>query len=222
MASDPTAADAGSLRQQRRASRRTLGRDHLLDAAEQVFAEHGFHEASLREIAERAEYAVGSVYSFFASKDDLYSACLQRRGSQFMAGMRDLLGRDAPAHEQLHALADWQVGFFREHSAFARLVMRSGSFTPPFTTPVENPQIGTNFREAHQLQADLIARGQREGAFRSGEPAVLARVFSGLISALQLAELDTAQRGEPPPSTDLLHALLDGALGRSEALASGE
>jgi TetR/AcrR family transcriptional regulator len=213
VASDPaaTAPGASSLRQQRRTNRRTLGRDHILDAAEQVFAEHGFHEASLREIAERAEYAVGSVYSFFASKDDLYSACLQRRGGQFMAGMRNVLDRDSTAREQLHELADWQVGFFREHSAFARLVMRSGSFTPPFATPTEDAEIRMNFRDAHQMQADLIARGQADGDFRAGDPAVLARVFSGLISALQLAELDAAQRGDPPPSTELLHAVLDGA-----------
>jgi AcrR family transcriptional regulator len=53
-------------------------RARLLDAAEAVFAENGFGEASLARIADRAGYTRGAVYANFASKDDLFLAVLDR------------------------------------------------------------------------------------------------------------------------------------------------
>jgi AcrR family transcriptional regulator len=53
-------------------------RARLLEAAEAVFAENGFGEASLSQIADRAGYTRGAVYANFASKDDLFLAVLDR------------------------------------------------------------------------------------------------------------------------------------------------
>lgn len=53
-------------------------RTELLDAAETVFAEQGFGQASLERIAERAGYTRGALYANFAGKDDLFLAVLDR------------------------------------------------------------------------------------------------------------------------------------------------
>ena len=50
-----------SLKEQRRAHRRALSRNQILDAAEQVFARDGFYDVALREIAELAEFSVGAA-----------------------------------------------------------------------------------------------------------------------------------------------------------------
>ena len=63
-------------REQRRQRQLDLARDQLLDAAEEVFGRRGFHDASIKEIAELAEFSVGSVYTFFENKDDLLRASL--------------------------------------------------------------------------------------------------------------------------------------------------
>lgn len=52
-------------------ARRQATRRRLLDAASQVFAERGFHGASVEDICERAGFTRGAFYSNFASKDDL-------------------------------------------------------------------------------------------------------------------------------------------------------
>ena len=51
-------------------------RQALLEAAAEVFAEHGFHGASIDMIAEAAGYTKGAVYAHFANKDELYLALL--------------------------------------------------------------------------------------------------------------------------------------------------
>jgi TetR/AcrR family transcriptional regulator len=199
---------ARNLREQRREQHRALSREQILDAAEQVFARDGFHEAALREIAELAEFSVGAVYSFFTGKDEIYRDLFRRRGAEFMPGMQAVLSSDLPPRRQLIDLADWQVGFFRTHPNFGRLVLRGGSIAPPLTEPSGDAEIQRNFHEAQQMQADLFRRGQKAGELRTGPPLVLARMFSGLVSAFQTAELEDS---DDQMSTADFHALLESA-----------
>ncbi|MDN3357597.1 TetR/AcrR family transcriptional regulator [Actinomadura sp. DC4] len=197
-----------SLREQRRERRRALSKDQILDAAERVFARKGFHEAALREIAELAEFSVGAVYGFFPGKDDIYREIFLRRAAEFLPGMRGVLSTDAPPRRQLLDLADWQVGFFRRFPEFGRLVLRGGSIAPPLSEPHGDSQILHNFQTAQQMQADLFERGRRAGELRAGDPPLLSRMFSGLVSAFQAVELSA-----DAPAGDLarLHEVIEAA-----------
>jgi AcrR family transcriptional regulator len=67
-------------------------RKQILDAATQVFAEKGFHRATVKEIARVAGIADGTIYTYFASKDEVLLAVLDRlnetteRKQQFVLG----------------------------------------------------------------------------------------------------------------------------------------
>jgi AcrR family transcriptional regulator len=71
--------------------RREQTREHLLSAAAQVFAERGFHGATLDEVAAVAGFTKGAVYSNFKSKDDLFLALLESRYQSGMASLRSFL-----------------------------------------------------------------------------------------------------------------------------------
>jgi AcrR family transcriptional regulator len=63
-------------------SARAEGRDarrELLNAALEVFAERGYEDASVNEVAERAGFSKGALYWHFSSKDDLFYALLEER-----------------------------------------------------------------------------------------------------------------------------------------------
>jgi AcrR family transcriptional regulator len=189
--------DKLSRREQRRLQHQDLSRAQLLDAAEEVFGRKGFHEATLKEVAELAEFSVGSVYSFFDNKDDLFRQIFIRRGDEFMPAIREALRPDdGTPLEQLHRLVDFEVGFFRRHPRFGRLYLRYSSATIMSADRQADAAIAANYEESMGLQADLFSRGQRAGVFRPGDPAVLARLFSGLISAYQA--LDPAVMSDDP------------------------
>ena len=208
-------AGAHSRREQRRLQHQDLSRAQLLDAAEEVFGRKGFHAATLREVAELAEFSVGSVYSFFENKDDLFRQIFVRRGEEFMPGMRAALRPDdgTPA-EQLHRLVDYEVGFFRDHPRFGRLYLRYSSATMMSADREIDAAMAANYDESMRLQADLVARGQEAGQFRPGDPVVLARLFTGLIAsyqALDPAVVSDASDGEERLPLDDLHDLIDRA-----------
>src|SRR5918992_512184 len=181
-----TTTKAPSRREERRLLQQDVSRTQLLDAAEEVFGRKGFHETTLKEVAELAEFSVGSVYSFFESKDDLFRQIFVRRGEEFMPAMHAILdevGSDPVT--QLHALIDFEVGFFRSNPRFGRLYLRYSNATMLSADREIDLVMRERYEEAMRLQAELVRRGQRAGVFRPGDPEVLARLFSGLVSAYQ-------------------------------------
>lgn len=208
MAKAPATTKAPSRREERRLRQQDISRTQLLDAAEEVFGRKGFHETTLREIAELAEFSVGSVYSFFESKDDLFRQIFVRRGEEFMPGMHAILDRrDTDPVSQLHDLVDFQVGFFRQHPRFGRLYLRYSNATMLSVDREIDAVMRDRYEEAMRLQASLFRRGQRAGVLRAGDPEVLARLFSGVISAYQALDpavvSDEPGTGERLPLTQL-------------------
>lgn len=201
---------ASSRRVERREAQNKLSREHVLDAAENVFSRKGFHDATIKEIAEVAEFSVGAVYSFFENKDDLFLSVIERRGGELVPAMRRLLeGHESPA-DQLHALADLQVDFFRQHPNFSRLYLQATG-SPLFNVKASLGDVAQKrYDAAMGLESSLFDRGQADGSFVPGDPGVLAEIFSGIIRAYQAT--DPAALGEDGTerfAIDDLHALLD-------------
>jgi AcrR family transcriptional regulator len=179
------AREARSRREQRKEQHQTLSRLQLLDAAEEVFGRKGFHETTLKEVAELAEFSVGSVYSFFENKDDLFRQIFVRRGDEFMPLIRALLASKRTPLEQLHDLVDFEVGYFRTHPRFGRLFLKFSSATLQSSDRLADELMMGNYEESMTLQADLFKRGQKAKQLVAGDPWVLARLLSGLMAAYQ-------------------------------------
>jgi AcrR family transcriptional regulator len=71
--------------------RRSATRARLLDGALEVFAERGFHGASVEDICERAGFTRGAFYSNFASKDELVLALFQATTDRLLEQIAALL-----------------------------------------------------------------------------------------------------------------------------------
>ena len=67
----------GAPRGSRRDAVREFKRGLIRDAAKQIFTERGIDAASMREIAQTAGYTTGSMYTYFATKEDLYAEILR-------------------------------------------------------------------------------------------------------------------------------------------------
>lgn len=201
-----------SRREERRQQHQLVSRLQLLDGAEEVFGRKGFHQTSLKEVAELAEFSVGSVYTFFDNKDDLFKQVFVRRGAEFMPAMRAVLSDGASPYEQLHRLVEFQVAFFRDRPHFGRLFLQYSSPVMMSAARQVDEAITANYEEAMALQADLFRRGQETGEFRTGSPEALARLLTGLVSAFQA--VDPAIVADDPvaapglPVTDLHQIVL--------------
>lgn len=72
-------------------------RARILDAAREVFAEHGLDRATLRQIAAAAGYAAGTLYLHFESKEAIYGAVLRESLGRLTAAVDTAKGAGAEA-----------------------------------------------------------------------------------------------------------------------------
>jgi len=125
-----------------------------VDAAVEVFAAHGFHQASMDEISDTAGVSKPMLYAYLGSKDELFLACVRREAAQLIAAISGATGGDLSPDEQLwHGL----------RSFFAHVSENRASWTllHRLANTRENPYSGemTEWREqAVELIAGLLAQ----------------------------------------------------------------
>ncbi|MHB8463958.1 MAG: TetR/AcrR family transcriptional regulator [Acidimicrobiales bacterium] len=83
-----------------RAEQRARTRAALTAAAERVFIRHGFHAASVEEVAEEAGFSKGAVYSNFESKDELFLSVLEARVDSRALSIEAAIDPTKPVTEQ--------------------------------------------------------------------------------------------------------------------------
>jgi AcrR family transcriptional regulator len=178
--SDP---DGESLRDQRRREKDRVSREHILDAAEQIFGQKGFHTATLKEVADRAEFSVGALYAFFEGKDDLFAQVMERQGTALLDRLQVAIGDAADATGKLHRLVDAQVAYFRARPDFYRLFQRElGGTTWSFRASL-NERGYERYQQVMDFETDLFTEGVGSGEFRGEDPSMLAALFSGFMQA---------------------------------------
>jgi AcrR family transcriptional regulator len=198
----------GGPREIRRRGRIELSREQLLDTAEELFSERGYHATGLKEVAKRCEFSVGSIYQFFESKDALYEEVLMRREPEWSAEMARIAASNAPADTHLLALARMQVVFFLRYPAWVRLTIRvlTTGVGPGTDLPARFLRA---FDAAMDLQGGLFARGQRAGVLCDGNPRALARLYSSLVSAFHGLDTQISYDPEEYAAEDFLALIRD-------------
>ncbi len=93
----------------------------ILDAAGELFMAEGYRNVSIRKIAERIEYSPAAIYSYFASKDDIYFALAEDGFHRLHEQVTAALGHEDPMTD---VRAGWMAfyQFSKEHPAFFELM----------------------------------------------------------------------------------------------------
>ena len=89
----------------------TVTREAIIAAASSTFGEHGYRETTIKQIAQTAGVAAGSIYNHFASKQELFRDTVEDGWRRFRADMDALLATPARPLESLRLLLD--LGFRR-------------------------------------------------------------------------------------------------------------
>lgn len=184
---------ATGVREEARRARNEIYRQAILDAAEAVFAEHGFEATKVQQIAERAGLSMGTIYSIFPGKQELYEAILGQHGADLLRLLRAVHDGGGSPLDMLDDLVVVYIDYFVAHPEFLRMHLRSG------TSWALGPALGTAtqvryWQDIHGLQADIFRRGVEAKIFVDEDPDFLAKIFS-VIDQVLLA--DWVARGMP-------------------------
>jgi AcrR family transcriptional regulator len=170
---------------------RALFRKAILDAAEEVFAEHGFHGARIQDIAARARIAVGTVYNHFAQKDDVLKALLEERSDELLSELRPRADDALAFRDRLEACVSRTLAYVERHRPFFAIASEHGLFAAGTAAPgarlVARP--ADKVAKFRAVFRELVEAGIASGDLEPLDADALARFLAGTMRAFILSSL---------------------------------
>jgi AcrR family transcriptional regulator len=180
-------------------------RRQILDAAKRVFAEAGYHGASINAIIERAQIARGTFYLYFESKAAVFDSILDE-------AMRDLRGRihridvetpnATPPQQQLREQVVATLEYIIRDRALATLLLSAGH-TPDAEAAERLDQF---FGEVRGLLERAMESGMEIGLLRKVHPQLAAAAMLGMFRGV--VEQLVTQTEVPPLETVVAEVLM--------------
>ncbi len=181
-------------------------RQKLLDAAEQVFGELGFHNAGIVEITQRADVALGTFYLYFPDKKAIFQDLVRTLNARLRGAIRERIGGLDDRLEQEVAGFETFFEFVRKHRDLYRVILQAETVDEDL------------FRWHYRTLADGYVRGlkraQAAGQIRTDLDAeALAYSLMGMAEALGSRYVLWGGKRPPVAARRTIRAFLEGGLG---------
>ena len=189
----------------RREREKERQRKEILAAALALFSEKGYHNVPMQEIAEAAEFAIGTLYKFFQNKEDLYKALVMEQGERFEAAFAAAIEVPGDEIEKLRNFVRVRRDMCRDNLPIVRLFIAESK--------------GASFNLKAGLDADLrkkvdafmekLARvfesGINSGRFLPiADSYALAVALDSIIDAFMLLWVESPDRHPFPEDPDVI------------------
>jgi TetR/AcrR family fatty acid metabolism transcriptional regulator len=166
----------------------------ILDAARKVFAEQGFHEARLEDIAAQAGFSKASLYTYYKDKETIFLSLANREFNQLILATKECIIPGESVYVSLEKMLRVGFTFFGSHFAFINTAMNFKGLSREHITKVSQYhrdlmiQFKSRFESILQVYINFIAEGQSSGEVRKD---LDSRVLAGQIMSLHRGVLMT-------------------------------
>lgn len=161
----------------RRWSRRKEARpEEITAAALELFSERGYAATRLEDVAARAGVSKGTLYLYFANKEELFKAVLREGFISPLAEMRETAQRhEGPTFELIEMLVRgwWQHIGATRLSAIPKLVIAEARNFPELARFYVDEVV----RPGRAAITDILRRGIERGEFREVDPEIAGRLL---------------------------------------------
>lgn len=201
-ARSPSETKVSSLRTRLREATATA----ILEAAEEVFAEHGLHVASMNEIATRAGVAVGTLYNHFTDKEALITGLFELRRDGMLDVIDEQLKLPAtdPFRSQLLRVLKAMIDYFGSHSRFYTILWHlEGHAHPAASKQQMLPALYERFEK-------LTRRGVKDRTLKPDAADFYPAMLMGLMRATGICATMHGAKKVPSPDR-LVELFLNGA-----------
>ena len=193
----------------RREREKLRQRQEILDAALELFSEKGYHNVSMHEIAEKAEFAIGTLYNFFKNKEDLYKTLIIEQANRFHEALTKAVEKVDDEIEKLRNYVKAKSTVFMENVRVIRLYFaetRGASFN--IKAGLDN-EIRRRYQEFLHTLAAIFESGIEKKRFRKiADPYHLAVALDSLCNAFLFLWLEAPEQHPYPDDPDAILNIL--------------
>ncbi|AOY58531.1 MULTISPECIES: TetR/AcrR family transcriptional regulator [Desulfococcus] len=189
----------------RREREKLRQRQEMLAAALELFSEKGYHNVTVQEIAEKAEFAIGTLYKFFQNKEDLYTALVLEQCDNFESALTKVLEAPGTEIEKLQNYVQGRSEKFRNNLPFVRLFLAESKGITFNIKAGLDETIRKRYRDFLEKLALVFESGIRNKRFRNiASPYQLAVALDSIIDAFLLLWLEAPERYPYPEDPDTI------------------
>jgi AcrR family transcriptional regulator len=189
----------------RREREKLRQRQEMLATALNLFSQKGYHNVSMHEIAEKAEFAIGTLYKFFQNKEELYKALVLEQCDKFEAALIQALETPEDEIGKLRNYVRTKGEWFHSNLPFVRLFLaesRGASFNIKAGL---DDEIRKRYYIFLESLASIFASGIKNQRFKKiADPYYLAVALASVIDASLLLWLDMPERHPYPEDPDAI------------------
>ncbi len=196
-------------KQSRREREKFRQRQEMLAAALELFSEKGYHNVSMHEIAEKAEFATGTLYKFFKNKEDLYKSLITEQADRFHQALTKAIEETDDEIEKLRNYVKTKREVFAANISVIRLYFaetRGASFNIKAGLDKE---IRKRYNRFMHTLATVFESGIKRKRFQKiADPYHLAVALDSLSNAFLLLWLDSPEDHPFPENPDVILNIL--------------
>jgi AcrR family transcriptional regulator len=141
----------------------------ILDAARKVFAEKGFHDTHLEEIAAAAGFSKAALYNYYSDKETIFLSLANRDFDNLLTLMKNIIDPNSKFLDTFEKMARVALSFFGEHFAF---VLATSNFRTTEKAKIEKisechdtlfAQFKKKFRDVLDVFVEMIGEAKKRG-----------------------------------------------------------
>jgi AcrR family transcriptional regulator len=157
-------------------------RRDILDAALRVFTEQGYKTANLQRVARAAGMGKSTLYHYFDTKEELFSALADDLIRREASVLEVLATSDAEPRARFDQLLDSTLGLCQQWVSLGPFLFDM------LAEPAGRRSLSEVMDHLRDLAEKLIAEGQRAEVFRPGDPRAMAIVLIACVDGLILQD----------------------------------
>ncbi len=171
----------------RRSEEKERRRLEIIDAAEQVFGEVGFDDATMLQIARKARLSRALVYIYFKDKADLQFAIAERAGLQLQQRFSEAVARNKKGLDQIEAIGRAYLAFSQEFPVYFNAIASFESLIA--SAEVNSAYIDacmTGQQKKMAIMVSAIRHGIADGSIRAdiGDPLTTSIALWGFMHGI--------------------------------------
>lgn len=173
---------------------RLVREEDFLSAAEKLFAQKGYFQTSMEDIARLAEYGTGTIYRYFKSKSELYHELLNRKAVIYYDFVREEVGRQNSPRAKLHALFKSKVDFFRKNRSFMTIYFSEIVGRECNLAAGKSEKTNDIHLKYQELVRQSLKMGIKKGDFASYDLEYLVGTFCAISDSALMRAFDPSQK----------------------------
>lgn len=166
-------------------------RRRLLEAAEQVFADLGYHDASIVKITEAAGVSQGTFYLYFSGKQEIFDVLVEDLNTRIRHAMSEASGKGTTRLEAERLGFEAFFRFTSEHPALYR-VIRQAEFVSPRMLRLHYDRLAEGYVAG-------LRRASEQGEISIGDPEITAWALMAVGEMIGLRWILWGESKEVPP-----------------------